>query len=124
MASREGHALFKELLDDYNSRHFVLPDGSLDCTTNVVRITSICLKYGLKQNNQLQTVNGFTLYPKDYFCPKSYDDGKIYLTNNTVTIHHFAGSWKSAKDNFIVLLRKYIGDRGISLLVRIKHLIA
>ena len=120
MACREGHPLFKELLDDYNGLHFVLPDGSLDYTTNVIRITGTCLKYGLKQNNQLQTVNGFTLYPKDYFCPKSYDDGKIYLTKNTVTIHHFAGSWHTKKDKLIHFLYKYFGDRVFHLYVKIK----
>ena len=110
MACREGHPLFKELLDDYNGLHFVLPDGSLDYTTNVIRITDTCLKYGLKQNNQLQTVNGFTLYPKDYFCPKSYSDGNIYLTENTVTIHHFAGSWISKSDILKVKVYKFISE--------------
>ncbi|GAB6869051.1 glycosyltransferase family 32 protein [Bacteroides rodentium] len=112
MASREGHALFKELLDDYNGRHFVLPDGSLDCTTNVVRITNICMKYGLVPNNQLQTVAGFTLFPKDYFCPKSYSDGNIYLTENTVTIHHFAGSWISKSDILKVKVYKFISENS------------
>ncbi len=93
MACREGHPLFKELLDEYDGLHFIKPDGNFDYTTNVVRITNTCMKYGFVQNNQLQTVAGFTLFPKDYFCPKSYVDGKIHLTENTVTIHHFAGSW-------------------------------
>lgn len=93
MACRKGYHFFKELLDDYSDIHFIRPDGSFDLTTNVTRITEHCLKYGLKQNNILQTINGFTLLPKDYLCPKSYQDGKIYLTENSYTIHHFAGSW-------------------------------
>ena len=97
MACREGHPLFKELLYEYNGIHFVKEDGTLDLTTNVVRITNACLKNGLVLNNKLQTIKGFTILPKDYLCPKSYKDGKIYLTKNTMTIHHFAGSWLDDK---------------------------
>ena len=31
--------------------------------------------------------------PYDYFSPKSYVTGKIEKTNNTYSIHHFAGTW-------------------------------
>lgn len=93
MACQAGHPLFKVLLDDYIDLHFVKKDGEFDTVPNIVRITNICVKYGLKLDNQLQTIADFTLFPKDYFCPKSYDDGKIYLTDNTCAIHHFAGSW-------------------------------
>ena len=100
MACRGGHPFFKELLLEYEGIHFVKEDGSFDFTTNVTRITNACLKHGLKLNNTLQTINGFTLLPKDFLCPKSYTDGKIYLTNNTLTIHHFAGSWLPKEDVF------------------------
>lgn len=85
--------LFKELLDDYFNAHFILPDGTLDLTTNVVRITSICNKYGFNPNNQKQTIKGFTLLPKDFLCPKNPITKELYITSNTLTIHHFDGSW-------------------------------
>lgn len=94
MACREGHPLFEELLHEYDDIHFVRPDGTFDMTTNVTRITNTCAKYGFVPNNQLQTIKGFTLLPKDYLCPKSYVDKKIYLTDNTICIHHFSGSWQ------------------------------
>ena len=75
-------------------------------TTNVTRITNACLKYGFVPNNTKQTVNGFTLLPQDYLCPKSYEDGKIYLTENSMTIHHFAGSWVSDVDRYAQELGK------------------
>lgn len=95
MACTRHNALFKELLDDYDGKHFVKPDGSLNLTTNVVRITKYLSLYGLKLNNSFQVVHGLTLLPSDYLCPKSTLDGKLYLTNNTLVIHHFAGSWCS-----------------------------
>lgn len=121
MACRNGHPLFKELLDEYEGLHFVLPDGSLDCTTNVVRITNACLKYGLKQNNRLQTVGGFTLYPKEYFCPKSC--GRIRITPNTYCIHHYAGSWISPKQKCINFIVKLVGPKITAVLGKIRRLI-
>lgn len=105
MACREGFALFEEFLEDYKDRHFVLEDGSFDLTTNVTRITNICLKYGLKQNNSLQCIKGFTLFPKDYFCPKDLNTLKLNITRNTYAIHHFDGSWLSQDDKKCVELK-------------------
>ena len=93
MASRDLHPLVKEWLDDYAGKHFIKEDGSFDLTTNVRRITNICLKHGFVANGKLQTVADFTFFPSDVFCPKSHETGVIICTENTVTIHHFAGSW-------------------------------
>ena len=79
---------YKKLIE-----HFIHEDGSYDLTPNVVPITNICKKYGLELNNNFQIINGFVLYPNDVFCPKSHETGVINITNNTVAIHHFSGSW-------------------------------
>ncbi len=109
MASEKRGIWAKENLEYYNDRHFVKEDGSFDMTTNVNTITDYMLSKGLVQNNTYQDFpNLITMYPKDYFCPKSYKDGKIYLTSNTTTIHHFAGSWLTDKIKlFHELRRKY-----------------
>ena len=95
MASEKNQVLFMELLNDYTDEHFLNDDGTYNTTTNVIRITNSLLKYGLIPNNKFQTVRGFTLFPKNYFCPKDYKTRKIKLTKNTFTIHHFDGSWMS-----------------------------
>lgn len=95
IACKQHNSLIKELLDDYNNIHFRRNDGSLDLTTNVIRITEHLKNDGLQLNNKFQVVRGLTLFPSDYLCPKSIYDGKIYLTKNSLTIHHFAGSWHS-----------------------------
>ena len=123
MASEQRGRWAKENLDYYNNAHFVKPDGSLDLTTNVQTITSIMLPYGLKQDNTYQDFPGLiTFYPKDYFCPKSYSDGKIYLTDRTVTIHHFAGSWLTGKEKMRLRLKKVIGPKGMKILSKLKRL--
>lgn len=122
MASIKGGKWVKENLEYYSNRHFIMPDGTMDITTNVKTITDYMLKYDLKQNNTYQDFPDLiTLYPKDYFCPKSYKDGKIYLTERTVTIHHFAGSWLSRKEKFILHISRIFGENNMKILISIKN---
>ena len=110
MASEKGGKWAKENLAYYNDRHFVKDDGTFDMTTNVTIITKYMLQHGLRQDNSYQDFPQLiTIYPKDYFCPKSQDNGKIYLTDNTVTIHHYAASWTSPTHRFLRKLIIVIG---------------
>ena len=93
MASEKDFPLFKQLLADYNNRHFLKEDGSFDMTTNTVVITNLCKHYGLVLNNQYQEIEGFALYPNDYFCPLENETGVLRKTENTAAIHWFAKSW-------------------------------
>lgn len=101
MAGEEGHPFFEKLLEYYNDRHFIKEDGTFDITTNVKTITAIGLENGFIPNDTKQTFCDFTVYPHDYFCPKNFDTGEIYITERTVCIHHFDGSWKTRLDNII-----------------------
>ena len=87
--------VIKLLLDDYNDRHFIKDDGSYDITTNVETITKILSKeYDVLLNNTRQVFGDRNiLFPFDYLCAKDLMDGKIKVSINTYTIHHFAGSW-------------------------------
>lgn len=94
MAAEKGSVWAKDLLDQYDNRAFVQPDGSFDMTTNTAVITNYMIGKGLILNNQYQDFPELcTMYPADYFCPKDHRTGKIRCTKNTVCIHHFAGSW-------------------------------
>ncbi len=122
MACEKGNLFFSELLSEYDNLHFILEDGSMDTTTNVIRITNACLKYGLdiKKSHTIQTVRGFTLLPKEYLCPRSGETGDIEITENTLTIHWFAGSWLSERDRKILRNKRQIqykipGDFGAAI---------
>lgn len=107
MASEEGGKWVKENLEHYSEISFIKKDGQYDLTTNVTIITSYMKRWNLKLNNTYQDFpNLITLYPKDFFCPKSYSTGAINITNNTYTIHHFAGSWND--QNFLFKLKGFI----------------
>jgi len=94
MGARPGHPWIKELLDDYDRRSFLRPDGSCDTTTNTAVISRICAGHGLRLDGQLQTLaNGVVFYPRSYFSPYDYINGGDYRTADSHTIHHFAQSW-------------------------------
>lgn len=85
--------LYREILELYKNRHFLLPDGTCSGETVVTITTGLLCQKGLKNTNDIQQIDGVWIYPKEYFSPKSYKTGKIHVTKNTYTIHHFAGSW-------------------------------
>lgn len=115
MACEKGQILFNELLHDYDNACFIKEDGTYDTTTNVTRITNICLKYGLRLDNTLQTIKGLTLLPYDYLCPKDFQTKIVTVTENTYVIHHFDGSWISEEDRLAAVLqnkyRKYLPNK-------------
>lgn len=98
MACQQGQPLFSELLAEYDGVHFLQEDGAMDLTTNVERITRTCLKYGLRQNNEFQIVRGCALFPSEYFCPKDPQTEVLTLTEKTLAIHHFDGSWLTEEE--------------------------
>ena len=121
MAAEKGSIWAKWQLEYYSDRHFLLPDGTLDLTTNVDIIGGLMEEKGFILKNGLYNFqNKITIFPKDYFCPKSHTTGKIELTENTYTIHHFAGSWKSSSDR---LKRRIVHLIGVKTVHRLKLLI-
>lgn len=95
LACEKDFPLFREFLRHYDTARFLLPDGTLDTTTNVRVLTDLCLGKGLVCNDQLQTVAGLTIYPREIFCPVDFDTKLLHKTRKTVAIHWFSGSWQT-----------------------------
>ncbi len=96
------------LMSYYADRHFIKEDGSFDVTTNVATITRMTEeKYNVTADGIMKKIDGvLTIYPQDYFCPKDYVTKEIVLTDNTIAIHHFDGSWHSAEERYADNLKK------------------
>lgn len=98
VGTEKGNGLYKALLDYYNNSSFILEDGSLNMTPmSVVTDGLIEGKYKKKFIDSIEEFDPnpevINLFAPDFFSPKSYKDGKITLTPNTFSIHHFAGTW-------------------------------
>lgn len=121
MASEKQGEWAKWQLEYYLERHFLLPNGACDLTTNVTIISNSMAEKGFVLKNGKQVFrNMIVIFPKDYFCPKSYSDGHVYLTENTYTIHHFAASWLSPSQKVVSKLVRLIGEDNVKCCIRIK----
>lgn len=101
---------YEEMIDLYKTLHFKNVDGSYNMTTVVKYTTDRLLAKGLKDVPNIQECAGMIIYPKDFFNPKSQVDGKIRITQNTRSIHHFAGTWMNKKEKIRIWLRALIGE--------------
>lgn len=125
MGAVQGFDLFGKALDYYKDRHFIMEDGTFDMTTNVTIFRDDLTKRGLLLNNQFQVIDGFALYPSDWFCPLDDSTGILHKTENTYTIHWFSKSWWDKKSvrkyKRIKLLFHLLGEKQVKTLSKIKR---
>jgi len=116
MGSEPNGKWINDLLPHYVERSFYLKDGSLDTNPNTEIITAFMRdQKGVPINNTFQKIEDYcTIYPSEYFCPKSWKTLKIKTTPNTYCIHHFAGSWiHNSKRSFLgKMANLLLGKRG------------
>lgn len=96
-SAKKGDSICEEMLKSYQDDHFRNMDGTLKLMTVCTRETDILCKYGLKRNNKLQEIMGTIIYPSEFFNPTDMNTGIITITQNTVSIHHYAASWADRK---------------------------
>ena len=101
----------KELINLYSTLHFEISPGVYNFKTVVQYTSEILLERGLVVRPGIMEIEGIYIYPKEYFSPKSWDTGEIFLTENTYTIHHFAASWHSPLDHFHFWVKRRFGPR-------------
>ena len=96
------------ILKSYDGRHFLMPNGNYDLTTNVELITNLTKdKYKVSLNNtKILFGNNYLLLPFEYLCAKSWKTREVQKTHNTYTIHHFNGSWLPAKNRRVAMLKE------------------
>lgn len=97
--SEANNPILDDMLKFYDKLSFYNDDGSLNLVACPHYQTQIMKKYGLDDSKRTyQKLNYCTVYPEDYFSPKSITTGKINITENTVSIHHFSMSWISPEE--------------------------
>lgn len=114
-------SFLKEIMLVYESCNFILEDGTMNIKPCPIITNEVILdKKGLIiDGNKFYNMDDIVIYPTDYFDPKSYDTGKINITENTMTIHHYDGSWIDETTKLYKKYSKIFGDRIASVLVRV-----
>lgn len=125
-ASRDSK-LLKYFMSYYDGKVFVNPDGSYNTHTNTKIITKMLLDKGIQCagiTNKYQIEDEIIqLFSREYFSPYDYTNGKIYINENTYTIHHFEQSWLPfslvLRRKIKILLTKLISKKTLQNLKRI-----
>lgn len=93
-----GSLAIQKMLDEYRQLSFLNSDGSQNLTACPAYNTRALQALGLKLDNSLQDLDGFCVYPTDYFCPINWKTKKCVTTVNTYSIHHFDASWLTVSE--------------------------
>ncbi len=102
-----GLQIFKEMLDSYEGEEpYEYINGELQYVESPRLRTKVLLCHGLKQNGLRQTVGDIDVLPPEFLCPLDYDTGRLFITSNTYSIHHFDSSWQSTKAKKYMRLRQ------------------
>lgn len=123
LGARKNEEFYKEVLDYYRSVHFMDNDGNMNLMAVGIHVTSLLVKHGLRPENTFQTVCGINIYPKEFFNPMNANSGRIEITDETVSIHHYAGTWVSerikTRDKTFQFIYRVFGKKTASVMKKI-----
>ena len=95
LAAESGHPVLAEMMERYRSVSFYKPDGAMYLLGCPHVNTEVLVGHGLVKNGCEQTVADVHVYPADYFNPLDSTTGELSVTENTVSVHWYAMTWKS-----------------------------
>lgn len=105
-----GLGLIKKMLDMYDGRHFVYEQVMKNQITVVHIATELLVESGLRPVQGVQEIAGVWVYPSEYFCPIKVTTGRMHITENTRTIHHYAGTWADSKFSLKAKVRSWLPE--------------
>ncbi len=110
---------FGEVLKRYEGLHFTVE--KMNEITSPILYTELLTARGVKLDNTLQTVDGVTVYPMEYFQPMGMKWKKVYATPNTRSIHHYDASWYDAQEKEYLFIRMHHGEKWGRILYCFRH---
>ena len=120
MASEAGGEWVSEMLEAYQNRHFLKPNGTPDLTTNVQFITGIMAANGFRQDGTEQDYKDLHVFPVDYFSPR-HTTGEYIRTDNTYCEHKGLASWSNKKKGWKSRVLGLVGQKNMTRLIKLKR---
>ena len=113
--SVKGNQTIKNMMNMYDSIHFVNDEGMLDLTPSPAIQTKYLVDNGLKPDGSFQIVENMAVYPVESLNPYNNLTYLPETTENTFTVHHFDASWfdeqeRKEKDTYIQFCRTYLSN--------------
>lgn len=95
IGAKKGQKMIGEMMLDYHKRSFDESAKDLLSVSCPVINTEVLKKFGLMTDGSMQTVEGLTVFPPEYFAPKDSETYITRITENTYSIHHYDATWKN-----------------------------
>ncbi len=129
MGAEKGLPLFKLLLDYYADRHFIAPDGSLDMKPMPTIMHHIIHnRYDVHLIESPAEFNreprALSVLPSDYFSPIDTCTMAVGITDRTIAVHHFAGTWCSPSMRLRKRMQRLLGVRITKAIIRAKRVLS
>jgi len=104
-----GCGFIRQILDGYRKDSFL--DSGIHKTV-VDRVTGLCKENGWKVTKEIQQIEDIYIYPPEYFSPIDNMTGKITITDNTRSIHHYDATWMKKSGKISIGISRRFADTG------------
>lgn len=124
LASIKESTIIRDMFNYYKKINFINSDGTYNLLGCPIVNTNVLCDYGLIKNGEMQNIKDFIIFPSDYFNPYEDATGKLYITENTYSIHWYAKSWLDKKiiyrSRMTKAIRKIFGKNSLLWIKKLK----
>lgn len=109
-ANKSGDWISTQLVNFYKKqKHF--PKNDLYSITIPLLITNFLEEKGFNRGDGgIQKIEDMYIYPREYFCPLSYNYQNNIFTQNTRAIHYYDASWTPKEEQRTINLIRRFGE--------------
>lgn len=109
----------KDILDTYNGEPFIWWSGKLNNNPNPYRLNDVLKNYGLKMTHTCDVLkDNIAIYPIDILCANNHEKNEYVITDRTISIHHYSGTWSSkSKQSCLDKIKQRIHNLKIKILL-------
>lgn len=95
IAAEKGSEWVKAFFKRYENQHFITKNGEFNDIPNTLSLSNF-------YNNRYPSIEQeLIVYDIEYFCAKIFPSGEYLITDKTVAIHEFSGSWVDKKYSLV-----------------------
>lgn len=88
----------KDILDTYDGEPFIWWSGKLNNHPNPYRLNDVLKNYGLQMTHAYDVLkDDIAIYPIDILCANNHEKNEYVITDRTISIHHYSGTWSSKR---------------------------
>ena len=121
--AEKGNEIIKQLMTPYEEKTKWENDDFI--ASPILQTQFLSENYNLRKDNTRQSLISMEVFPKSYFCPMDHITGKITITEDTFSIHHYMASWctpaSRKRGKIYKFLARYFGKKTADIVRKIWH---